>query len=257
MTNRKLGVIAAVSVLMTGAAAHAGGNLVTNGGFESITADPHGYASFEIDPAYSPGKLNDWTIVSLGSAGAFDILFSPVGATSVEPDTRYTPPRTHDVQYLWTLPGNPDPNGGNFVALAGDPNANGKLEQTINGLKIGTTYQLKFSWAAAQLADRSGPTTEQLRIGFGDQSAATGIISNTSRGATDWETDTFDFKADSTSALLSFLSVGTVGLPPVALLDGVSVTAVPEPSTWALMVLALGGVGAAARTARRRRAVTV
>ncbi|MGH6911978.1 MAG: PEPxxWA-CTERM sorting domain-containing protein, partial [Phenylobacterium sp.] len=62
----------------------------------------------------------------------------------------------------------------------------------------------------------------------------------------------FNFTATSNSQLLTFLSVGTPsGLPPIALLDGVSLTMVPEPSTWAMMLLGFGGIGAMIR--RRRQ----
>lgn len=256
MSKRLLTILAAASAIaLTAAGAHAG-NLVTNGGFEQFTPDSNGYASFEIDPDFNPGggALTGWTTTNVGVNGAFNILFNPTTATTLEPDTRFTPPRSGDIQHLWTLPANADPNGGYFVALDGDTQYNGTLSQTINGLTVGQTYALTFSWAAAQLADRTGATTEQLQIQFGDQSAATGVVSNASMSATNWVTQTFTFKADSTSAVLSFLSVGSPnGLPPVALLDGVSVAAVPEPSTWALITLAMGGLGAAARGARRQR----
>ena len=55
--------------------------------------------------------------------------------------------------------------------------------------------------------------------------------------------------------MLKFLAVGTpTGVPPFSLLDGVTMNAVggvPEPATWAMMILGIGGIGA---MARRRRA---
>ncbi|QYE36774.1 PEPxxWA-CTERM sorting domain-containing protein [Polymorphobacter megasporae] len=63
--------------------------------------------------------------------------------------------------------------------------------------------------------------------------------------------ESFTFHAKSTSQVLSFLSNGTpVGLPPIAVLDGVSVAAVPEPAMWGLMLVGFGLVGTAVR--RRR-----
>ena len=38
------------------------------------------------------------------------------------------------------------------------------------------------------------------------------------------------------------------------LTDGYSFAAVPEPQTWALMIVGLGGVGAGLRRSRRRQA---
>jgi hypothetical protein len=71
-----------------------------------------------------------------------------------------------------------------------------------------------------------------------------------------WLPVNLTFTANSTSELLSFLAVGTPSgnLPPFALLDGVSLTAVPEPSTWAMMLLGFGGLGYAAYRRRRTAA---
>jgi hypothetical protein len=50
------------------------------------------------------------------------------------------------------------------------------------------------------------------------------------------------------------VSIGTPnGEPPVALLDSVSLTSgVPEPNTWALMLIGFGGAGGMMRLSRRR-----
>ena len=260
MSKHSLATLAAVSaVALTAAGAHAGSpNLVVNGGFEMTTPDSAGYTSFEVDPDYNPhgATLVGWQTANSGIHGAFNILFNPVGATSVEPDTRYTPPKTSAFQYLWKLPSNPDPNGGNFIALDGDTQYNGPLFQTVHGLTAGDTYTLSFSWAAAQIVNRAGKTTEKLEVTFGGTTITTPTVANASKSATPWVTETYTVKATSANELLSFLSIGTPnGMPPLALLDGVSLTAggVPEPSTWALMTLALGGVGVAARANRRRR----
>ena len=56
------------------------------------------------------------------------------------------------------------------------------------------------------------------------------------------------FTADAVNPVLSFLSVGAPdGLPPFAVLDGVSLEAVPEPSA-----ALLGALGALALLRRRR-----
>jgi hypothetical protein len=57
-----------------------------------------------------------------------------------------------------------------------------------------------------------------------------------------------------TSEVLSFLAVGTPispSEPPFALLDGVSLSDVPEPASWALMVTGLAGLIGVARWRRK------
>ena len=68
-----------------------------------------------------------------------------------------------------------------------------------------------------------------------------------------------DFVATASSETLSFLATGTGGaaLPPFALLDGVSIKGVPEPSTWAMMVLRFSLLGYAGFRRRRTAASIV
>eukprot|EP01041_Mallomonas_annulata_P019365 gene19365-38671_t len=69
-------------------------------------------------------------------------------------------------------------------------------------------------------------------------------------GNTIWSTKTIQFTALSANSTLSFAGAGisdTLG----GYVDNIRLTAVPEPATWAMMILGFGGVGAALR---RRRA---
>ena len=70
-------------------------------------------------------------------------------------------------------------------------------------------------------------------------------------GFSGWTLQSLTFTSNVTgSALLSFFAVGTPkGLPPAVMLDGVSISSIPEPSSFALIVLGLAG----AIVARRRR----
>jgi len=82
-----------------------------------------------------------------------------------------------------------------------------------------------------------------------------------SRGFTGWMTGSMTFTATSASELLEFVSLGAPsGQPPVALLDGVSLTgltgAAPEPGTWATMGLGFAGLGLVAYR-RRRKALAI
>ncbi len=230
-------------------------NLVTNGSFEQVTSGSP--ASFEVGPNWHyNGNLIGWTSAAGGTANsnnAFNILFDSATATTANADTRYTssePQKLSSEHYA-----GPSPDGGNFMALDGDTQANGLFSQTINGLTPGKSYTLTFYWAATQLSNRSGDTTERLDVGFGNDSFSTATVGGPTHYFAGWYQVSHVFTADSASQLLSFLSMGTPnGLPPVALLDGVSLTAnVPEPAAWAMLIVGFGLVGAA----RRRRAAIV
>lgn len=69
-------------------------------------------------------------------------------------------------------------------------------------------------------------------------------------GTSGWTRQTVTFVAKSSTQMLTFMATGS-GAPPFALLADVSMEAVPEPSTWAMMIVGFGLAGAAAR---RRRA---
>ncbi len=144
------------------------------------------------------------------------------------------------------------PDGGNFVALGGDPNlVLQPIEQTITGLVSGDSYLVSFYWAGAQQAGAIGATTDQVQVGFGTETQSTAVVANASKGFTGWMAQSFTFTADSTSDVLSFFAVSTpAGLPPFVLLDGVSVTAIPEPSSLVILALGLAPIGVV--TVRRR-----
>ena len=60
--------------------------------------------------------------------------------------------------------------------------------------------------------------------------------------------------ATSSSTTLSFASATGTAFGPA--LDNVSVAAVPEPASWALMLVGFGGLGAVLRRQRRAVAAT-
>jgi len=236
-------------------------NLVQNGGFENLTDNAYynhefGQAAtgaFAIAHGFNFGDdVAGW---SSASPTAYNLWFQPGTSTSVDAVGRYSPgvPGGQPGQYLWTLPAG-DPNGGAFLALDGASTANGAVTQTINGLVKGAKYVLTFSWATAQLEDRSGATWDKLDYSLGSQGYTTAQAMNPSHGGTGWYTVTQTFTATGSSEVLSFLAHGVPGnLPPVVLLDGVSLSNVPEPATWAMMLVGFGAIGYGMR--RRRVAV--
>ncbi len=143
------------------------------------------------------------------------------------------------------------PTGGNFIAS--DPAYNqGPIYQSIGGLTIGTDYLLTFYWAAAQQYGFDGATTESWTVTFGTQAYTTLTVNNANHGFVPWMKETVMFRAKANTQTLSFMANGGPnGLPPFALLDGVSLFAVPEPATWAVLLGAVVGIGS---VTRRRRA---
>lgn len=249
-----LATAATMAALAVAAPAQAAVNLVVNGGFETRAAGTP-VQGFQVGTAHRYGQaLTGWTS-TLGSNtntnGAFNVLFNSATATTVSPDTLYN--RFESQTLARANYGGASPDGGYFMALDGDISANGYLRQTITGLTIGREYELRFLWAGTQYQNRVGDTTIRLNVDFGSDNFATTTLINTTHGFQGWFEVVRRFTARSNNQTLSFLAEGTPnGLPPVALLDGISISAVPEPQSWAMLIAGFALVGV---TARRRRAV--
>lgn len=211
-------------------------NLVTNGNFE-VTTHGSGQLGYNTD-------ATGWNI-----SGGYTFLFNSGTADTTGATGQYGNLR------LWGpgdgsnngLPAS-SPTGGNYIAQD-SAFQQAAISQTINGLTIGQDYLVGFWWGAAQQQGFDGPTFDKWQVTFGSQTKSTSTVNIASHGFSGWMYQTFDFKATSTSQLLSFYAVGgPPGVPPFALLDGVSVNAVaPEGSAFGLMIGGLMGVGVFAR----------
>ncbi len=143
------------------------------------------------------------------------------------------------------------PDGGNFVEMDGDPSYSSAIYQTLSGLSVGTNYAVSFDEAAGQQDGYKGATTEEWQVSLGSQVQYSAQYSLPQGGIGPWQQQTLVFTATSTSEVLSFLAKGTPsGQPPISFLDGVSVTAVPEPAS---VVTLLGGVMGLITLRLRRR----
>lgn len=225
----RAGLSAAV-LLSFATSARAAVDLVTNGGFEQTTlSGSHQFTT----------QVTGWT------TNGYNFLFFPGTATTSGAQGDY------GSLSLWGGNGfqDPSPAGGNFVAADGAFNTDA-ISQTIHGLTAGKKYDVSFDWAGAQQAGFNGPTTEQWSVSLGGETHDTPVINNPSHGFTGWFHQTIAFTAADANETLSFLAKGTPsGVPPFALLDGVSMQAVPEPSS-----LILGAGLAALAGVRRLRA---
>ncbi|WP_165074967.1 PEP-CTERM sorting domain-containing protein [Paludisphaera rhizosphaerae] len=213
-------------------------NLVTNGSFESAT----GFNGSKEN--LSTLTLTGWSLGAHGSSGSLGYLVAPGQADNGD--------------YLSVYNGFPNqsPDGGKFVMIDGDPAWTVPIYQTISGLTVGQVYMLTFYQAAGQQAGFTGPTTERWSVTFGSDTQLSHKFELLQGATGQWEKQTMFFQATSASQVLTFLAVGTPnGAPPIAFLDGVSMEAVPEPSSIALAALGIVGVlGGQLRRSRRASA---
>lgn len=241
-----LGGLAAAAMLSLGSVAQAA-PVVANAGFEASSYS----ASSQFGANYFGQGIAGWT------GTGFEIYFVGGTQTTVSAANQYYDPQTYFRPNVTT-----SPDGGNFVMLDGDSSFQGgdatiagsTISQTISGLTPGLRYDVGFDWAASELINRTGATTERLAVTFGSDAQTTATVSVPSGGFSGWMQQSFNFMASGTSEALTFLSFGTpAGLPPVALLDGVSVVqTVPEPASWAMLGLGLAVLGGTLGSARRR-----
>jgi hypothetical protein len=228
-------------------------NLVQNGSFENTTLTNTGYFN-QFSPAYGgtgASNVAHWTVncggtlypANAGSCAPGDpllVLVVPTTSTTgFSPGNGLYGPGANPS----TTPVPKSPDGGNFVAEDGNAELNVSFSQQISGLVPGKDYAVSFYQAASQQIGLSGATTEQWQVSLGSEIEDSTLMHNPSESFTPWSQQILLFTASSTSEALTFLALGSpAGLPPIALLDGVSVTAVPEPAFLAVAGLGLVGV---------------
>ena len=234
------------SALLLPVSAWAGPELIANGNFETTSLGT---------AAQIARATNGGTTVTGWTNTGYNFLFTP-GSADTTGAKSY---QSNQYLRLWgPNDGAPSSNkltatspvGGNFIGADGAYQTGG-LSQQVSGLSVGSLYNLTFYWAAGQQYGFGGETTENWGVMFGNDSYRTATVVTPDHGFTPWRQESVFFTASAASQLLTFLAKGTPnGVPPFALLDGVSLVAAPEPATWAVMVIGLGAV--AFLTSRRR-----
>ncbi len=137
--------------------------------------------------------------------------------------------------------------GGEGSILLNENGSGGSASRTLTGLTSGKIYTVDLL-----LSGDNRPGQTYTLFGAIDGTTVSTIngvdlASGTNPGAL----VSFSFTAAGTSALLTFTQAsGSEGSP---IFDNVTVTAVPEPATWGLMLAGFGLIGFAAR--RRRVSV--
>jgi hypothetical protein len=184
---------------------------------------------------------------SLASLAVLAALTAPAGAVNLVSNPGF---ETGDFTG-WTVTGDgilidsSYPNTGNYDAAFGapsnDPNP-GVLSQSL-ATTPGQSYQLSFA-----LMDEAGVFGDSFTVSFGGFSQtiagyqAPPFSGNLPSGYTSFTFRTLGADVSGASTTLSFTGVNNTAAWN---LDDVSVSAaVPEPSTWALLLIAFAGFGA-------------
>ncbi len=149
----------------------------------------------------------------------------------------------------------PDGSQVGFLQNNNASTAAASLSQTLTGLSVGTTYQLKFFYNARSSAGiTSGAGNPTMDVSLGGVPLASGQTITPVGTGNPYYTFTGDYTATSTSALLSVANgapFGSGANDSTLLVDNFSlapVTAIPEPASLALL-----GVGAMGLLLRKRR----
>ncbi len=202
-------------------------------------------------------------IINGGFEASSDGFTTPTGWTNIGPANGIVPYAA--VSSLGLIPY----EGANFYSIGG-PATNGisqigwGISQTVATI-IGNTYRLTFGYS-----DENGPGLETVlgvSIG-GDLTPFTLTATDAGFFARQFATATIDYVATAAFTPISFTLLATNETGLVGnndpMIDGVSFEqvaeanpgAVPEPASWAMMIVGFGATGAALRRRRGRPIAT-
>ena len=225
--------VAAIALLSAAAPAAAAG--LINGSFEQ-PATVTTIALHAANPAQA-SFITGWTVVDTTADGDDDVQYfnnSAFGAVGVV-----------------------GTDGAYLLDLTGDTGRGKGVASDLIGVSSGTAYRVGFDVGAFFVAGYGsfGDATVDLLVNDVLAGSFTNTMSLSSAGS-DWQRFTYDFVASGPTAKLTFLSSTALTSSNLGVgLDNVTFDTVgggvPEPATWAMMILGFGMAGAAARARRK------
>lgn len=136
------------------------------------------------------------------------------------------------------------PSGSQTAFLQSGSDGIGNIVLSLGNLVVGQAYKVSFDAAARPVYSTVNPFTVAVN------GAQIGAFTATDLAWTTFSTG--NFLATGTTASLSFTGSAS-SVDSAVGLDSISVSAVPEPAAWAMMILGMGVIGFAMR--RRTSAV--
>lgn len=133
----------------------------------------------------------------------------------------------------------PPVNGANHAAYFVDDNAFEILYQTVS-LAPGTDYTLSFDLFAT-VSGSKNPNGFSMISSIGGE--VLGTLTNKNVPVAQWTDYTYTFTAPASTDTLGFTFLSGATPAKDVLLTAVNIAAVPEPSSWAMMILGFVGVG--------------
>lgn len=211
-------ILAAAASVSAATSAQAATNLLNNPGFESGVALPMGEVNLAANDTTS---ITGWKVLGAG---------------------------VHYVNNsIWDAAA-----GSRSVELLGN---NGGVGQRVYGFTAGKTYVLKFNVSADPANIASGPVdlgyTVSITGGVAENPFYTFVPGTNTATNMMYSLQQYIFVASNSFQDLQFRARGrSSGFGPV--IDSVSISVIPEASTWAMLVVGFGLVGVASR--RRKQA---
>ena len=186
----------------------------------------------------------------LVSNGGFETpIVSSTCCSTVPPDSldgwTATPNVNVVVGTFMSTGGNLAAEGNQYVDLVGQGGTGSIFQDLIT--EIGGVYTLTFAYSHNLFTPATSASADILLNGilFDSIMHSTGDTSDL-----DWVTYSNTFTASQTTTRLTFLNTAG-GVNEGIFLDAVSVASVPEPATWAIMLLGFAGIGIAMRRTRK------